>query len=61
MLKTLEICVKMEHRRFNNKNDLRMKFSKVLYGGPWGVLRGSWGSPGRSWGALWGSRGDLED
>ena len=23
-----------------------MKFSKVLYGGPWEVLRGSWAVPG---------------
>ena len=39
----------MKNRRFSKKNDLTMKFSKVLYGVP-GGLRGSWGSPGELFG-----------
>ena len=30
----------------SKKTNPSVKFSKVLYGGPWGVLRGSWGVPG---------------
>ena len=44
-----EIYLKMKNRRFSKKNDLTMKFSKVLYGVP-GGLRGSWGSPGELFG-----------
>ena len=49
-----------------NINDFKKKrcqdeILKGALGGPWGVLRASWGGPERTWGAFWEPGGDLED